>query len=120
MAWRAALLADIARGRCVSSRGRFNPRGVKRKMSSFKVRRTPHSTCTDDGCRQPERRKRSLWGQPAKPNRPQSSIHAAFRTEYDRVLATSLSLSRADEALAPRQAMVTRVRVPSIRSIGAG
>jgi hypothetical protein len=38
MAWRAALLADIARGRCVSSRGRFNPRGVKRKMSNFKVR----------------------------------------------------------------------------------
>lgn len=38
MAWRAALLADIARGRCVSSRGHFNPRGVKRKMSNFKVR----------------------------------------------------------------------------------
>jgi len=32
------LLNDIARGRCVSSRGRFNPRGVKRKMSNFNVR----------------------------------------------------------------------------------
>ena len=29
---------EIARGRCVSSRGRFNPRGVKRKMRNFKVR----------------------------------------------------------------------------------
>jgi hypothetical protein len=38
-AWRDALLNEIARGRCVSSRGRFNPRGVKRKMSNFKVRR---------------------------------------------------------------------------------
>jgi hypothetical protein len=37
-AWRNALLELIARGRCVSSRGRFNPRGVKRKMSSFNVR----------------------------------------------------------------------------------
>jgi hypothetical protein len=37
-AWRDALLADIARARCVSSRGRFNPRGVKRKMSNFNVR----------------------------------------------------------------------------------
>ncbi|AGU49536.1 hypothetical protein VAPA_1c24340 [Variovorax paradoxus B4] len=33
------MLAEIARGRCVSSRGRYNPRGVKRKMSNFKVRR---------------------------------------------------------------------------------
>jgi hypothetical protein len=32
------LLEEIARGRCVSSRGRFNPRGVRRKMSSFNVR----------------------------------------------------------------------------------
>jgi hypothetical protein len=32
------LLEQIARGRCVSSRGRFNPRGVKRKMSNFNVR----------------------------------------------------------------------------------
>ena len=32
------MLAEIARGRCVSSRGRFNPRGVKRKMSNFNVR----------------------------------------------------------------------------------
>jgi hypothetical protein len=37
-AWRDALLEQIARGRCVSSRGRFNPRGVKRKMSNFNVR----------------------------------------------------------------------------------
>jgi hypothetical protein len=37
--WHDALLAEIARGRCASSRGRFNPRGVKRKMSSFNVRR---------------------------------------------------------------------------------
>lgn len=32
------MLDQIARGRCVSSRGQFNPRGVKRKMSSFNVR----------------------------------------------------------------------------------
>jgi hypothetical protein len=37
-AWRDAQLDDIARGRCVSSRGRFNPRGVKREMSKFNVR----------------------------------------------------------------------------------
>jgi len=37
-AWRDALLDEIARGRCVSSRGRYNPRGVKRKMSNFGVR----------------------------------------------------------------------------------
>jgi hypothetical protein len=37
-AWRDALLQQIAQGRCVSSRGRFNPRGVKRKMSNFAVR----------------------------------------------------------------------------------
>jgi hypothetical protein len=36
--WHDALLNEIARGRCVSSRGRFNPRGVKRKMSNFNVR----------------------------------------------------------------------------------
>jgi hypothetical protein len=32
------MLNEIAAGRCVSSRGRFNPRGVKRKMSNFNVR----------------------------------------------------------------------------------
>jgi hypothetical protein len=37
-AWRDALLDEIASGRCVSSRGRANPRGVKRKMSNFNVR----------------------------------------------------------------------------------
>lgn len=36
-AWREALLAQIARCCCVSSRGRTNPRGVKRKMSNFNV-----------------------------------------------------------------------------------
>jgi hypothetical protein len=38
LVWRDALLDEIARGRCVSSRGRFNPRSVKRKMSNFNVR----------------------------------------------------------------------------------
>ena len=37
--WRDALLDEIAGGRCVSSRGRLNPRGVKRKMSNYEVRR---------------------------------------------------------------------------------
>ena len=32
------MLEEIAAGRSVSSRGRFNPRGVKRKMSNFNVR----------------------------------------------------------------------------------
>jgi len=32
------MLDQIAQGRCVSSRGKSNPRGVKRKMSSFNVR----------------------------------------------------------------------------------
>jgi len=32
------MLNEIAAGRCVSSRGRLNPRGVKRKMSNFSVR----------------------------------------------------------------------------------
>ena len=36
--WRNALLDEIAQGRCVSSRGRVNPRGVKRKMSNYNVR----------------------------------------------------------------------------------
>jgi hypothetical protein len=36
--WREAMLNEIAAGRSVSSRGRFNPRGVKRKMSNFNVR----------------------------------------------------------------------------------
>jgi len=37
-AWRDALLEAIARGRCVNSRGRINPRGVKRKRSNFNAR----------------------------------------------------------------------------------
>ena len=32
------MLHEIAQGLCVSSRGRCNPRGVKRKMSNFNVR----------------------------------------------------------------------------------
>ena len=32
------MLDEIAAGRSVSSRGRLNPRGVKRKMSNFSVR----------------------------------------------------------------------------------
>ena len=36
--WRDALLDEIAGGRCVSSRGRLNPRGVKRKMSNYNLR----------------------------------------------------------------------------------
>jgi hypothetical protein len=32
------VLKDIASGRCVSSRVRTNPRGVKRKMSNYKLR----------------------------------------------------------------------------------
>lgn len=36
--WRDALQTEIACGRCVSSRGRANPRGVKREMSNFGVR----------------------------------------------------------------------------------
>ncbi|MHA3903252.1 hypothetical protein ACTPOE_07935 [Castellaniella sp. WN] len=37
--WLRNLLAEIAQGRCVSSRGRSNPRGVKRKMSNYHIRR---------------------------------------------------------------------------------
>jgi hypothetical protein len=36
--WCDAMLDEIAAGRSASSRGRFNPRGVKRKMSNFNVR----------------------------------------------------------------------------------
>jgi len=36
--WRDALLTEIAAGTAVSSRGRINPRGVKRKMSHFNLR----------------------------------------------------------------------------------
>lgn len=38
-AWRNALLGEIASGRCVSSRGSLTPRGVKRTMSNYAVRR---------------------------------------------------------------------------------
>ncbi len=33
------MLEEIGQGRCVSSRGKLNPRGVKRKMSGYNVRR---------------------------------------------------------------------------------
>jgi len=38
-AWYQALLVEIGRGRRVSSRGKLNPRGVKRKMSGYYPRR---------------------------------------------------------------------------------
>jgi hypothetical protein len=37
--WRLSLLREIASGRAVQSRGKRNPRGVKRKMSNFRIRR---------------------------------------------------------------------------------
>ena len=42
-AWRDALLRKIASGRFDSSRGRFNPRRVRRKMSSFNIRHRSES-----------------------------------------------------------------------------
>jgi hypothetical protein len=38
-AFHAAVLAEILQERVVSSRNRRNPRGVKRKMSKFPIRR---------------------------------------------------------------------------------
>ncbi len=37
--WRMSLLKEIARGRAKQSRGKHNPRGVKRKMSGYRVRK---------------------------------------------------------------------------------
>jgi hypothetical protein len=37
--WRDQLLAEIASGRSISSRGKLNPRGVKRKLNPYRVRR---------------------------------------------------------------------------------
>lgn len=37
-AWRDTLLDEIGQGRCVSSRGKLNLRGVKHKISSYNVR----------------------------------------------------------------------------------
>jgi hypothetical protein len=37
-AWREALLEEIASNRVVSSRGKLNPRGVRRKMSTYNLR----------------------------------------------------------------------------------
>ena len=34
-----SLLKEIARGRARQSRGKHNPRGVKRKMSGYRVRK---------------------------------------------------------------------------------
>ena len=39
MAFHDAVLAEILQERVVSSRNRRNPRGVKRKMSNFPIRR---------------------------------------------------------------------------------
>ena len=36
--WLASLLDEISRRRCSQSRGKTNPRGVKRKMSNFPLR----------------------------------------------------------------------------------
>jgi hypothetical protein len=40
MAFHEAVLEEILEERVVSSRNRCNPRGVKRKMSNFPLRRT--------------------------------------------------------------------------------
>jgi hypothetical protein len=40
--WFDSLLREIASGHVVSSRGKRNPRGVKRKMSNFKLRKRKH------------------------------------------------------------------------------
>ena len=37
-AWEKSLLAEIAQAKCRQSRGKRNPRGVKQKMSKFRVR----------------------------------------------------------------------------------
>lgn len=37
--WLDSLLAEIARERAVTSRRKRNPRGVKRKMSNFNLRK---------------------------------------------------------------------------------
>jgi hypothetical protein len=37
--WFASVLAEIASGRAVRSRGKRNPRGVRRKMTAYHVRK---------------------------------------------------------------------------------
>jgi hypothetical protein len=37
--WFDSLLAEIASERAITSRGKRNPRGVKRKMSNFNLRK---------------------------------------------------------------------------------
>jgi len=37
--WLDSVLSEIAGGRAVTSRGKRNPRGVKRKMSNFNLRK---------------------------------------------------------------------------------
>jgi uncharacterized MAPEG superfamily protein len=39
LVWRQGLLEEIARAKRVSSRGKVNPRGVKRKMTGYNIRR---------------------------------------------------------------------------------
>lgn len=46
-AFHEAVLAEILQERVVSSRGRRNPRGVKRKMSNFPLR--PHHASNATG-----------------------------------------------------------------------
>jgi hypothetical protein len=36
--WRNELFEEIAEGACKGSRGRINPRGVKREMGNFPIR----------------------------------------------------------------------------------
>ena len=42
--WLARIIAEIAEERAVSSRGRRVPRGLKRKMSGYPLRRSPVPT----------------------------------------------------------------------------
>ena len=37
--WLESMLAEIAAGKCMSNRRSLNPRGVRRKMSNFALRR---------------------------------------------------------------------------------
>jgi hypothetical protein len=35
----SSMISEIAETRCISSRGKSNPRGIKKKMSCYRVRR---------------------------------------------------------------------------------
>jgi len=39
MKWLGSIMGEIAKGRAVFSRGKRNPRGVKRKMTKFHIRK---------------------------------------------------------------------------------